>query len=283
MIKIQQKLKFLKLIVHSATPPCGITGLCGGYELKEWRYEKFADWLFDEHLLDFALTYEDYIKIAHDNAIKRIRAAAKNVFQSNNLNRGEFGELLLHGIIKETYDTVPAVSKIYFKDGPNETVKGFDAVHVVAIENELELWLGEVKFYNDFKRAVRDVVPEIEAHFQQKYLEKEFAAITNKIDRSFPYHDKLVKLLDPNTSLDDVFKCVCVPVLLTYDSDLVSKHKEFCQSYVDEILPEIQANHQHFMNKVTCPVKIHLFLLPLEDKSKLAQTLLNKLSVWQRL
>jgi hypothetical protein len=280
-MSLQQKLKFLKLIVHSATPPCGITGLCGGYELKEWRYEKFANWLFEEHLLDFALTYEDLQKINSTNALKRVKVAAKNVFQSSNLNRGEFGELLLHGIIKETHDTIPAVSKIYFKDGPNETVKGFDAVHIVATDSGLELWLGEVKFYNDFKRAVRDVVPEIEAHFQQKYLEKEFAAITNKIDKSFPHYDKLVKLLDPNTSLDDVFKCICVPVLITYDSDLVAKHREFCQAYVDEILPELEAQHKYFISKINCPVKIQLFLLPLEDKTKLSQTLLNKLVAWQ--
>jgi hypothetical protein len=280
-VSIQDKLKFLKLIVHSETPPCGVTGLCGGYELRQWRYGQFATWLFDNHLLDFALTHSDLDKISQSNAVERIRSAAKNVFQSDNLKRGEFGELVLHGIIKEVYGTIPAVSKIYFKDGPNETVKGFDAVHIVANDNDLELWLGEVKFYNDFARAVRDIVPEINDHFKTDYLKKEFAAITNKIDRSFPHYDKLVKLLDPNTSLDDVFKCICVPVLLTYDSDLVKTHREFNQAYLDEIVPDIQANLKYFSDRVTCPVKIHLFLLPLEDKAQLSQTLLNKLKAWQ--
>lgn len=41
---MKYKLKFLKLIVQSETPPqCGITGLCGGYEIKEWQYNQFAD------------------------------------------------------------------------------------------------------------------------------------------------------------------------------------------------------------------------------------------------
>lgn len=281
---MQDKLKFLKLIVHSDTPPeCGITGLCGGYELKQWRYEKFSDWLFQHHLLDFALTQSDLEDINQYTAVERIKVAAKNIFQSNNINRGEFGELLLHGVIKEAYDTIPAISKIYFKDGPNETVKGFDAVHVVANGDDLELWLGEVKFYNDFKAAVRDVVPEIEAHFKENYLTKEFAAIANKIDRKFPHYDKLKKLLNPLTSLDDVFKSICVPVLLTYDSDLVIKHREFNDAYIHEIQPEVLANHKHFLEKVKCPVKIQLFLMPLEDKAKLSQTLLNKLTVWQKI
>lgn len=281
---MKDKLKFLKLIVHSETPPeCGITGLCGGYELKEWRYNQFADWLFDEHLLEFALKYSEFKMVDGKSAPKKLREAAKIIFQTDNIKRGEFGELLLHGILKEAYDTIPAISKIYFKDGPNETVKGFDAVHVIADDEGLELWLGEVKFYNNFYRAVYDVVSEIEAHFEKIYLRNEFAAITNKIDKSFPHYDKLVKLLDPNTSLDDVFKAICVPVLLTYDSPLVAKHREFNDAYVNEILPEIEANHKAFLAKVKCPVKIHLLLCPLEDKAKLSQTLLDKLAVWQKI
>lgn len=281
---MKDKLKFLKLIVHSETPPeCGITGLCGGYELKEWRYNQFADWLFDEHLLDFALKYSEFKMVDGKSAPKKLREAAKIIFQTDNIKRGEFGELLLHGILKEAYDTIPAISKIYFKDGPNETVKGFDAVHVIADDEGLELWLGEVKFYNTFYNAVYDVVPEIEAHFDKVYLRNEFAAITNKIDKSFPHYDKLVKLLDPNTSLDDVFNAICVPVLLTYDSPLVAKHREFNDAYVNEILPEIEANHKAFLAKVKCPVKIHLFLCPLEDKAKLSQTLLDKLAAWQKI
>ena len=46
---------------------------------------------------------------------------------------------------------------------------------------------GEVKFYNDFATAVRDVVSEIEAHFKEDYLKKEFAAITNKSNCAFIY------------------------------------------------------------------------------------------------
>lgn len=281
---MQEKLKFLKLIVHSDTPPeCGITGLCGGYELNHWRYEQFATWLFDNHLLDFALTYADLEKLNRHNAIERIRVAAKSIFQSDNLNRGEFGELMLHGILKETYDTIPAVTKIFFKDGPNETVKGFDAVHIIAESDGLELWLGEVKFYNEIKRAITDVTEEIKAHFQTDYLKREFAAITNKIERTFPYYDKLIRLLDPNTSLDDVFKCICVPVLLTYDSGLVSKYRVFNDDYLAEMLPEIEANHKLFLSKLKCPVKVHLFLLPLEQKATLSQQLLNKLQAWQKI
>ena len=82
-----------------------------------------------------------------------MRQVVMSIYQSENFkSRGEFGELLLHAIIRETYNTIPAISKIYYKDGPNETVKGFDAVHVVVTDDTLELWLGEVKFYNNISK-----------------------------------------------------------------------------------------------------------------------------------
>lgn len=282
-MELKDKLKFLKLIVHSEVDPCGITALCGGFELKKWRYSQFAEWLFDEHMLDFALKYSEFNLVEGKTAPKKLREAAKIIFQTDNIKSGEFGELLIHGILKEVYNTIPAISKMYFKDGPNEIIKGFDAVHIIAHENELELWLGEVKFYTEFKSAVRDVIAEIEAHFEKDYLRNEFAAVINKIDREFPFYDKLTKLLDRNTSLDEIFKSICVPVLLTYNSKITSAHKEFNDAYITKILAEIQTHHTDFSNKVRCPVKIHLFLLPLESKEKLARTLLDKLAAWQKI
>jgi hypothetical protein len=242
-----------------------------------------SEWLFDDHLLDFALKYSEFSLVNGRTAAKKLRQAANTIFQTDNIKRGEFGELLLHGIIKEAYDTLPAVSKIYFKDGPNETVKGFDAVHVVEREDDIELWLGEVKFYKEFKRAVYDVVAELDAHFKVDYLKNEFAAIVNKLDPELPFYLRLMKLLDRNTSLDEVFKCICVPILLTYDSATVAKHRAFDDAYLKDIVAEVEDNYKHFLTKLTCPVRVHLFVLPLEDKAKLSSTLINKLKAWQNI
>ena len=121
------------------------------------------------YLPEFALTYQEYSTIKGEDAVEKIQKAAANVYQTGKFEkRGEFGELLLHAIIKESCDTIPAISKIYYKDGPNETVKGFDAVHVVATDNDLELWLGEVKFYDNINNAISDVIKELNAHIEIK-------------------------------------------------------------------------------------------------------------------
>ena len=101
------------------------------------------------------------------------------------------------------FDTLPAVSKIYYKDGPNDTVKGFDAVHVVDQGPDLELWLGEAKFYGSISSAIGSAVNSLAQLDQTDYLKDEFAAIVHKIDDQWPHADKLKHLLDRNTSLGD--------------------------------------------------------------------------------
>ena len=192
--------------------------------------------------------------------------------------------MLLHAIIRETYNTIPAISKIYYKDGPNETVKGFDAVHVVVTDDTLELWLGEVKFYNNISKAISDVIKELKQHSNIRYVRNEFLAITNKIDAEWPHADRLKTLLHPHTSLDDVFSNTCIPVLLTYDSSVLTRYDNKCNEYVQEISEELQKNHKIFCDKLgDFPLTIHLFLFPLNTKAELINSLESKLKIWQNL
>ena len=182
------------------------------------------------------------------------------------------------------YNTIPVISKIYYKDGPNETVKGFDAVHVVVTDKTLELWLGEVKFHSDIYKAVSDIIEELNEHIKVRYIRNEFIAITNKIDNKWPHADRLKTLLHPNISLDDVFSNTCIPVLLTYDSKTLAKYNNKCEEYIREIRTEFQRIHKNFCEKLGFfPLTIHLFLLPLNTKAELINSLESKLKIWQSL
>ena len=82
---------------------------------------------------------------------------------------------------------------MYYKTAVNDTVKGFDAVHIVENDNELELWLGEVKFYMDLKSAFNSVVEEIKNHLDGDYLRNEFILVSSKIDDKWKYAQDLKK------------------------------------------------------------------------------------------
>ena len=145
-------------------------GVCAGYQSGTWRAEQLSRYLM-EWLPEFCLSYSEHQSIKGTNAVSQLRAAAQMVYDTDKYDRrGEFGELLLHALLRETMQTQPAISKIFFKDSVNNTVKGFDAIHVIDTPAGLELWLGEVKFYKDIGKAISDVTKELEAHFLDDFL-----------------------------------------------------------------------------------------------------------------
>lgn len=275
---------FFNVIVHKNDEIPNLHGLCAGFENRLWRKDQLVDHLFN-YLPEFALTHSEFQELSGENIVPKLRKAAGIVYQSEKYkSRGEFGELLLHAIIRETHNTIPAISKLYYKDGPNDTVKGFDAVHVIEKEDSLELWLGEVKFYKEINSAIADVIKELHEHIKIRYVKNEFIAISNKIDRSWKHADKLKSLLDPNTSLDDAFESTCIPVLLTYNSDELCKYDKKCDEYSKKMELEFLKLHEKFCSKLgTFPLTIHLFLIPLNTKEELILKLEEKLRVWQQI
>lgn len=279
--------KFFKIIVHDEDSMPTLLGICAGFESGEWRGQRLAENLF-RCIPEFCLTYSEIHEVDSSEWMDKMKKAVSMIYSSPKYkNRGEFGELLLHYILKDLYKTVPAISKMYFKDGPNETVKGFDAVHVIVnSEGNLDLWLGEVKFYNNASKAISDVIPEIKEHFAQDYLLTEFIAITNKLDKESPFYDKLSKLISSDTSLDDIFERICVPVLITFNSKVIDKHTKYTTTYKEEMKAEMEKHFKQFesqFKKLGIDIEVHLFLLPLKTKETFVQILNNKLIQWQQL
>ena len=279
--------KFFKIIVHDDSSIPTLLGICVGFENGEWRGQRLADNLFN-CIPDFCLSYSEVHEVDSTEWMDKLRKSVAMIYNSPKYkSRGEFGALLLHYILKDFYKTIPAISKMYFKDGPNETVKGFDAVHV--IENDeglLDLWLGEVKFYKNASQAIKDVIPEIEEHFAHDYLRTEFIAITNKLDKESPFYEKLSQLISPDTSLDEIFERICVPVLITFNSKVIDKHVKYTDAYKEEMRTEMEKYFNQFetqFEKLGIDIEVHLFLLPLKTKETFVQMLNNKLNLWQQL
>lgn len=248
-------------------------GLDIGFEDGEWRHTQFAEHLM-EWLPEFSLSYTERNNIGSQNAVRQVKKAARSIYNSEKYQkRGEFGELILHAILRQEFNTLPAISKIYFKDSPNDTVKGFDCVHVVAAEEGLQLWIGEIKFYKSISQAITDVIEELKTHTQTDYLRQEFSVIENKIDPNWPYAEALKAMTRQNTSMDTIIKRLCIPVLLTYNSSQFVHHTEACQELTTALIEEVNRQYQNFDYKfkeaITKPITVHLILFPLKCKDTL--------------
>ena len=91
----------------------GLSAVCAGYELREWRDKQLAGHLI-KYLPEFALPYTERQKIGAHNAAELIAKAARSVYMSDKYQkRGEIGELLLHVICREVFKTYPAITKYF--------------------------------------------------------------------------------------------------------------------------------------------------------------------------
>lgn len=283
----------LQVLVHDLTEDPSITALCAGYEAGTWRSNDMARAII-EAIPDFALSHSELEGFSGTTGLAMIGRAVHSVYATEKYEkRGEFGEVLLHLVLRQVFDTLPAISKIYFKDGPNETVKGFDCVHVVDGAEGLELWLGEVKFYTDLGSAMSDVRAELHKHTDTNYLRGEFAAITSKIDAAWPHADRLKLLLKPETSLDEVFDSLTIPVLLTHESQVIADRVAELATvedrgaatrvaYAEKFAAEARDALSRFRNNLPPGVKIRLILVPLHLKEALLNELNARLKSMQR-
>jgi len=299
-----------------------------GFDLGDYRYAELADIILDA-IVDFAYGFHEGI-LENTYSKKILRESAKSLYEikefedvrkiylDNNseieddiedkyLRRGEFGELILHLLLRDFHNSVPLLSKIYFKDSYGHTVHGFDSVHIAPnIHNpsELSFWFGESKLYNDGKKGVQALVKDIEEHFNKDYLRKEFALLSKKKD-SYISLDKFKDLnkqqeyedflklkdkwylkLDSVNKLEGILSSVTIPMLCTYSSDTFGKYSsEISKEFLDDLEKEIQSLKIHFDKSLKIPLpttlNIILFLFPIPSKKELVKRLHVKLSHMQ--
>lgn len=252
-----------------------LLALCAGFEGGEWRSEQLARHLFD-WLLDFAFTQSELELMNHANAAEFLGRAAMMVYDTDRYaSRGEFGELLLHAIVRQEFGSEPAISKVFFKDTPNATVHGFDAVHLVTgNDGALELWLGEAKFYGDAAAAMTAVAKELHEHTDRDWLRTEFLAIGNKLDRTWAHSEAVRELIHRNRPIEDIFERIRIPVLVTYDSTTVANARQSDAAYAAAFEAEVREHQRRFARRrLPTEVVVHLLLLPLASKQRLVDRL----------
>lgn len=281
--------KFLQPRVRVLTPADAphVLGMCVGYDERRWQAE-----LLTKHLCkwipEWALRYGEWSHLSSGTMMEMARRAALKVYTTPRYERrGEFGELMLHAVIRHEFETEQAVSKIYFKDTANDVVKGFDCVHVSRQpDGDLVLWLGEAKFYVRLGQALSAAAADLSEHLARDYLREEFALVCDKLDDNFPLGPEIRALLHEEQPLDKIVSQVRLPVLLAYDSAVVRDHDEVCAQYQQAFEAEATTVRERLsqrLDKKPLPrhVAVELILLPVDDKKRLMTLLDQELRSWQ--
>lgn len=273
----------------------------------EYRWKSFTNILLNV-LQEFAFAFHEGEVTDNTKTLTKIVEAARAIYkieafqkvkeiceaggciddkiEDKYLRRGEFGELILHLLLRDFHETIPLISKIYFKDAYGATVHGFDAVHISP--ETKTLWLGESKLYLDPKIGLKALIEDIKQHIKRDYLNDEFTLISKKLIHfdNIPEKDYWLGLLSNETKLSNQIASINIPLLCTYTCDLFSKYEdENLAEFREEFNKEISDLKKYFDNNNNHPLKgqlnIILLLFPVKCKKELVKRLHSKISLLQ--
>lgn len=256
-----------------------------GFDQNRFRLQPLVD-IIRSVIPEFALGYIAGNAILGHEIIDRLKEAAETVYTTDKYKkRGEFGELILHLLLRDFCNTTPLVSKIQFKDSTNATVHGFDGVHITSSNGAHKLWLGESKLYINGEAGIRDLVKDLEEHIKADYLRKEFMLIKTKLPEKSPDIEYWRDLIDRHTKLQTIFSHICVPLVCTYSSDIFKNHRDETGKYLEDFKKEcidLHAKLEKLKAKIHTNVDAILMLLPVPDKDRLNEELDKRLKHMQK-
>lgn len=205
------------------------------------------------------------------------KTALDELKKSSTSRRGEFGELLLHLLLRDFKNTIPLVSKVYFQDAAGVPAHGFDSVHISP--DERILWLGESKFYTDSKRGLQELVSDLNNHFKKDYLNEQFIIIKKNLDNnSIPQRDEWINILNNCYRLKDRIDIINIPMLCTYPHDIYKLYDDmndiatitYHETNIRELKDYFDKQNQHPLKS---QLNITLMLFPIRNKKELVTEL----------
>ncbi|WP_170324567.1 HamA C-terminal domain-containing protein [Ruegeria arenilitoris] len=267
---------------YEHTPPCVLQRIspksehaeayCAGFELSEWWCDGLAGNLID-WIIDYALKSDELTSLNHTNSYVRLREAAARVYTSPKYERrGEVGEIAAHAVCRKYFGTIPVAPRVNYLSASNDPVKAFDLVHVRYQEKgEVELWLGEAKFFKTRNDAVADAIKSISSHITRGFLTNEKLILGPQVSNDIPHSEKIKELLSSSVSLDRLIENAVFPVLIAANSDTTPRHTEINDSYAEEVQAEMGALWQKLQaSGLTRKIKLFLIYVPLGNKDRLS-------------
>ncbi len=255
-----------------------------GFDQNKFRFVPLVD-VIRNVIPEFALGYHCGEQIPLTEIIERLKEAAETVYLTEKYQtRGEFGELILHLLLRDFHNTVPLISKIYFKDSHNVPAHGFDGVQISINGEEKKLWLGESKLYKSGSGGIRDLAGDITKHVNGDYLRREFSLISKKLPNNVPEIEFWRSLMDKHQRLDVIFSSIVIPMVCTYNSSVFDGHNDNTPQCISDFITEWnQLNNEFVRLKGSVNIEIILMLLPVPDKDALNTELDTRLKLMQKI
>ena len=137
----------------------------------------------------------------------------------------------------------------------NAEVTGFDTYQMVeGAEGNVELWFGEVKFYQNYSEAVKKILKKVKTTLSDDYLTSNILDISNHVKEVNPRSqiDRIINswLDNPNIVIKDE--------LVKYKNKTYDDIVKDVGAYINSEFPTIEYN-------LAIPTKLFFMLLPVKS------------------
>ncbi len=268
-----------------------VLSLINDFEDGKWRYPKFQNYLWD-NIAQTALSKRERSALV-DQSHSKLVAAARNLRLTDKEENGqgsEIAEVFLYGIMRDHFNALPVVPKIFYKQNTQDNAKGADSVHIVLTHDDFTLWFGEAKFYKSITDSrLNTVIDSVYNSINTQKLKKENSIITNVSDIDYldipiNLRNKIKDSLKPIISIDILKSRIHIPILLLHQCDITSLQSELSVEYKKKIIDFHQnraeiyfqkqlekSNKVHNYNKIN----FHIILFPIPNKKLIVDAFLN--------
>jgi hypothetical protein len=273
-----------ELVIHEQISRYDLKAYHIGFDRRQFRLLPLVD-IIRTVIPEFALGYHCGSNIPLTSMVEKLKEAADTVYQTDKYKtRGEFGELILHLLLRDFHGTIPLISKIYFKDSVNVPTHGFDGVQISISDGTKKLWLGESKLYHSGEAGVKDLANDLGKHLDTDYLKQEFSLISKKLPQEIPEIEYWRKLMDKHQRLDVILDGIVVPMVCTYDSRLFKMYDDNTPQYFSDFINECDKLNAAFVkHKPPIQTEIILMLLPVPSKDDLNKEIDRRLKAMQKI
>lgn len=225
---------------------------------------------------EFEINY-DNLELEQRKVVARKMRYDTLASEGAKIKYGFYGEVLLDLILRCFFNTEVLLARGYlYSPIENSEVKGFDAFHLMQIDDKLSLWLGEAKFYVNYKTPIKDVVKKLKITLSDEYINKNLLALIDWQSRFTTTDSKLKRVLDkweadPDINLASELKnnqiTITYPVFIAYQKDKtdgLNDSIEKCIQHINDTYSQLSLNTPSSFNYT-----LFFVFLPLEEVKKI--------------
>lgn len=247
-------------------------------ELAKIIYNGIVEFAVNEYEINY-----DNLAIEQRKVILRRIRYNPSATKTTKIRYGFYGEVLIDLILRCFLNTNVILARGYlYSPIENSEVKGFDAFHLIESKDKLDLWLGEAKFYVDFKKPITDVIEKLKISLSDDYVHTNLLALIDWQDRFTTSSTRLKDILDmweENPEINLAQQMIDHEIRLTYPVFIAyqkTQSHEFYES-INKCVEHIAAEFDRLKIKIPASFDYRLFFifLPLSEVKKVKESVIE--------